>query len=223
MVFRVVFVIVLLLVSATLLVGAFQFGEGRPYSLLINLGTEVFGIVVTLAVVDWMLDRRRLQERARELAWSTLHAVERAVWVWQGGSRRVDTSELLGLIGGISPRDEMQPFTRALLVAVGAHTREALNREASAVRTLPNLKTALEELTSLNSLSEGRSSTSVPMVSEILAAGTRALAVTIGQPVQPIPSGLVRYRDASLEAQSVRFSDLRTAVGGAHEGPTSAV
>src|SRR6187455_1582420 len=52
---------------------------------LINLGTEIFGILVTLAVVDLFLERRRLQERGRELAWASLHAIERVVWVWQGG------------------------------------------------------------------------------------------------------------------------------------------
>ncbi len=213
MILRFAFIAGLLLVSAILLVTAFQFGDTRPFNLLVNLGTEVFGILVTLAVVDWMLERRRLQERARELAWSTLHAVERAVWVWQGGPRRVDMDELLGLIAGVGPSDEMQPFTRSLLATLGAQTREALSREAAAIKTLPGLATALEELTSLNTLSEGRSSASIPMVSEILAAGTRALAGALGQSTQPIPAGLVRYRDASLESQTGRFHHLRPEAG----------
>ena len=37
-------------------------------TLFINLGTEIVGIVITVAVVEWFFERRRLQTRGRQLA-----------------------------------------------------------------------------------------------------------------------------------------------------------
>ncbi len=211
---RLVFAAILLLVSGALIFSAFSVDRNTAtFDLLVNLGTEVFGILIVLAVVDWMLERRKLQEQARELAWATMHAVERAAWVWQGGPRRLDSDELLGLIKGIDHQDHLQPYTRALLVAVGEHSREALTREASSIKTLPGLKGALEEFTTLSSLSENRSSVSIRMVQEVLDSGISQLAQVLGQSTQVMPSSLVRGRDAGLEAQSQRFYQIRAARG----------
>lgn len=211
---RFVFAAILLLASGALIFSAFSVDrDTATFDLLVNLGTEVFGILIVLAVVDWMLERRKLQEQARELAWATLHAVQRAIWVWQGGPRRLDSDELLGLIKGIHHEDHLQPFTRALLVAVGEHSRESLTREASSIKTLPGLKGALEEFTTLSSLSENRSSVSIRMVQEVLDSGITQLAQVLGQSTQAMPSSLVRGRDAGQDAQSERFYQIRAARG----------
>lgn len=53
---------------------AFQVGVNTPNgTLFVNLGTEIFGILITVALVEWLFERRRLQDRGRELAWSVLH------------------------------------------------------------------------------------------------------------------------------------------------------
>jgi hypothetical protein len=213
-VIRFVFAGVLLLVSGSLIFTAFHVDHDAPqFELLINLGTEIFGILLVLAVVDWMLERRKLQERAKELAWATLHAVERSLWVWQGGPRRLQSDELLGIIKGIHPEDHMQPYTRALLVSVGEHSREALTREPSAIKLLPGLKTALEELTTLASLSEKRSSVSIRMVQEVLESGVEKLARVLGKATQAIPSNLIQGRDAGLQAQGERYYQVRAVRG----------
>lgn len=211
---RLVFAIGLLLISIVLFVLALRSGHDTPGGeMLLGLGTEVLGILITVAIVDWLLERRRLQDRARELAWSTLHALERSVWLWQGGPRRLETDELLGIISGIDPSDELQPFSRSTLAALGARSREALNREASAVKTLPGLKTALEELTTLDALSEEMSSVSIPMVSEVLESATKSLAGVLGQSTHGIPAALVRYRDAGAGAQTERYTNIKAAAG----------
>ena len=198
------------LVSVAVTAGAFWVGVNTPMgTTLVNLGTEIFGILITLAVVDWLLERRRLQDRARELAWSVLHGIERAVWLWQGGPRRLETDELLGLISGIAADDSLQPFTRTLLVSLGTQSREALHREQSAVKTLQGLEGALEELSSLHTLSDGSdSAVSIRMVSEVLDSAALGLARVLGQPTQRMPAGLVRQRDSSLEAQEERYFDM---------------
>jgi hypothetical protein len=51
---RLVLAVTLVVVAVALVFGAFQLeGGGRGAELLMGLATEVFGIIVTLAVVDW--------------------------------------------------------------------------------------------------------------------------------------------------------------------------
>jgi hypothetical protein len=185
---------------------AFWVGANTPVgNVLINLGTEIFGILVTLAVVDLFLERRRLQERGRELAWSALHEIERVVWVWQGGPRRLGTDELLGLISSIKPNDTLQPFTRNLLVVLGNRSRQILDIESSAARTVPGLDKAAADLSSLRALGEKGSAVTLRMVIEVLESATVELSRILGQPTQKMPAGLVRHRDASPEAQAGRY------------------
>lgn len=202
------------LISVAIVLWAYLVGVNTPTgTLLVNLGTEIFGILITLAVVDWLLERRRLQDRARELAWRVLHGIERAVWLWQGGPRRLESDELLGLISGIGTDDRLQPYTRTQLVNLGTQSREALSREQRAVRTLPGLSEALEDLTSLDSLGEEDSAVSIRMVSEVLQSSVRRLAELLSQPTQRMPSGLLRSRDPSPEAQEERFYSMRPETG----------
>lgn len=178
-------------------------------TLLVNMGTEVFGILITVAVVEWFFERRRLQDRARERAWSTLHALERAVWVWQGGPRRLGTEELLGLIAGVRANNPVAASTRTLMVNLGTQCRDILDRESQALRSLPGLAPALEDLGSLRSLSDGDSTVSLRMIAEILESAATSLALVLGLSTQRIPAGLIRYRDASEEAQDERSSDIQ--------------
>jgi hypothetical protein len=188
-------------IGAAVLVGA---GTGTG-NVLINVGTEIFGLVITLTVVDLLIERRRLEERGREIAWSALHEIERVIWVWQGGPRRVGTDELLGLISAISRSAAPEPFTRALLSNLGHRCREILNLEPKAVRTMPGLATAAKELSCLADLSSREDSSTHAMVMEALEHGTSELCRELGQPAQKIPAGLVRQRDASPEGQRERY------------------
>ena len=219
---RLVLAITLVLVAGGLLFTAFQMEEGRRASdLLMGFATEVFGILVVLAVVDWMLERRRRQERARDLGWATLHSVERAVWVWQGGPRRATSDELLGIVRGIDTKDELQPFTCSLLAGVGARSLEVLDREASSVRTIPGFSTALQELSSIHSLSNEQSTVSISLVREVLWCATQGLARVLSLPSQPMLSALIRHRDPAPDAQKERFERLRSGLsetGGQFDG-----
>lgn len=214
---RVFVVALFLFVSVGLVLAAFQTGaDTRSGTLLINLGTEIFGVFITIAVVEWFLERRRKQDRARELAWSTLHGLQRAVWVWQGGPREMKTDEMLGLIAGIRSQEAPEPVTRALLASLGSQARESLDLDSAAIRTTPALRPALEDLTSLRSLSDG-GQVSVRMVAEILEASTQGLARLLGLPCQRIPAALINYRDPSADGQLERFHEDRP--GSAGLGP----
>lgn len=213
-----------LVLSAVMVWRAFVVGaESDEGALFINLGTEIFGILITVALVEWLFERRRLQDRARELAWSIFHALERAVWVWQGGPRQLGGDALLGLIHGIDKNDALPQFTRTLLVTLGSQSREALDKEASAIRLLPGLKPSLEDLTSLRALTDGDSAVSIRMVAEVLESATGGIARVLNLSAQPIPAALIRYRDSSEEAQEERYYHgkgwtPRTETGGSGNG-----
>ena len=197
-----------LIASAALIWIAFFVGAATPTgTLFINLGTEIFGILVTVAVVEWFFERRRLQDRGRELSWRIYHALERVVWIWQGGPQQVGSEELLGIISGVRSSDPVPRSTRMLLVKLGTQGREALDKEGAAVSTLTGLEEALHDLQSLGSLRDGDSAVSVRMVAEILESSATGLARVLGQPTQRLPAGLIRYRDPSVEAQQQKYFD----------------
>src|SRR4051812_36716536 len=97
---------VCLVLSLVILWGAYALGPNSGGGqFLLNLGAEMVGTVITVAVVEWFLDRARLQDQAREIAWDTLYAAEHAVWIWQGGPREIETDELLALVHAIGETD----------------------------------------------------------------------------------------------------------------------
>ena len=197
-----------LIISACLVWLAFFLGAATPTgTLFINLGTEIFGILVTVAVVEWFFERRRLQDRGRELSWRLFHSLERVVWIWQGGPQQAGSEELLGIISGIRSDDPVPRFTRTLLVNLGTESRAALDKESAAVSSLVGLKNSLEDMQSLGSLRDGESGVSVRMVAEILESSATGLSHVLGQSTQRLPAGLIRYRDPSVEAQQQRYYD----------------
>ena len=131
---RVVLVGGFLSIAAIILWVSFIFGvDTSTGTLLINLGTEIVGIVITVAVVEWFFERRRLQTRGRQLAWDALHAVEHAVWVWQGGPREMDTDEVRGILNAVGQDDPLPDFTEGLFLNIGTRSRRLLNNDPDAV------------------------------------------------------------------------------------------
>jgi hypothetical protein len=179
--------------------------NGGTGSLLINLGTEIVGIVITVAVVEWFFERRRALERGRQVAWSALHAAEHVVWVWQGGPREVDSDQLLGILKAVSESDPLPDFTQNLLLSLGTRAKHTLHNDQSALQAHPGLMTAFEELTRLNAIREGGRVTPTRTVADILEEGVVNLARVLGQPTEPMPSRLIRYVDAAESAQEVRY------------------
>lgn len=212
---RAVVVAVFLVIATSVVTIAVVVGtETTMGGLLANLGTEVFGIVITVAVVEYFFERRRLQDRAREIAWGILHGIEQGLWLWQGGPRRMGTDQLLGIAASIDSADALAPFTQAQLQSLGDRTSQILQRQRAAIRSVTGLEEALNDLTSLKVLGEDSakpdaSRTEIRMAAEILESSTAGLARVLGQPDQRIPGALIRYRDPSVEAQERRHLESR--------------
>lgn len=194
-----------LLLAVVILWSAFVLGTETSFgTLFINLGTEIIGIVITVAVVESFLERRRLQNRGRQLAWDALHATQSAVWVWQGGPREMDTDEVLGILKAVGEDDPLPDFTEGLFLSVGTRSRRLLNNDPQAVAAMPGFMNALEHLARLSAIRDGRTPMPSRKVADILEEGTLALAQALGQPTERHLASLIRYRDPSLESQERR-------------------
>jgi hypothetical protein len=202
-----------LVLAAGMLWLAFVIGTGTTLGdLFMNLGTEIFGIVITVAIVEAFLERRRLQNRGRQLAWDTLHAAETAVWVWQGGPREMDTDEMLGILNAVHEDDPLPDFTEGLFLNLGTRSRRLLNNDPEAVSALPGFMDALEQFSRLSAIRDGKESMPPRKIADILDEGTRPLARALGQPTERHLASLIRYRDPSLQNQERRHHGGRGAL-----------
>ena len=173
-------------------------------TLLINLGTELVGIVMTVAVVEWFFERRRLQTRGKQLAWDALHAVEHAVWVWQGGPREMDTDEVRGILNAVNAEDPIPDFTEGLFLNIGTRSRRLLNNDPDAVSSVPGFMNGLEHLARLSSMRDGARAMAARKVADIVDEGTSDLAKALGKPTERHLANLIRFRDPSVESQERR-------------------
>ena len=181
-------------------------------TILTNLGTELVGIVITVAVVEWFFERRRHQTRGRQLAWDALHAVEHAVWVWQGGPREMDTDEVLGILDAVGSEDPLPDFTEGLLLNIGTRSRRLLNNDPEAVGAVKGFMDSLEHLARLSAVRDGKTPMASRKVGDILEQGTSALAKSLGKTTERHLASLIRYRDPSVESQERRHFGGRGAM-----------
>jgi hypothetical protein len=207
-----------LLLAAILIWIAFRAGTDTDEgALLINLGTEVMGIVITVAVIEWFVERRRLQTRGRQLAWDALHAVEHAVWVWQGGPREMDTDDLLGVLKAVGEADPLPDFTEGLFLNLGTRARRLLSNDPEAVEAVLGFANGLEHLARLSAIRDGNSPMKPRKVADILEQGTSDLARALGKATDRHLASLIRYRDPGAASQERRHFGVR----GALTWPTS--
>ena len=194
-----------LVVALAVLTASFWLGVETPTgTLLVNLGTEIMGIVLTVAIVEWFFERRRLQNRARQLAWDALHSVGHAVWVWQGGPHAMDTDEVLGILDAVREKDPLPDFTEGLMLGIGTRSRRLLNDDQAPVVAMPGLMNGLEQLARLASIRDGGDPMPSRKVADILEEGTKALAQALGKPTERHLASLIRHRDPSVEKQERR-------------------
>lgn len=179
--------------------------EPATEGLLVNLGTEIIGIVITVAVVEWFFERRRLLNRGRQLAWDAFHAIGHAVWVWQGGPREMETDEVLGVLNAVSPEDPLPDFTEGLFLSIGTRSRRLLSNEPDAVTALPGFMNGLEHLARLSSMRDSGAKMPCRKLADIVEEGTIELARSLGQPTERHLASLIRYRDPGLDGQKRRL------------------
>ena len=200
-----------LTIALVLLIIPFVFDGVGPSSegLLINLGTEIIGIVITVAVVEWFFERRRMHDRGRQLASETLHSIEHAVWVWQGGPRHMDTDEVRAILHSVGEDDPLPSFTESLFFSIGTRARRLLNDEIGVIGTVPGFMNSLEQLARLGSLRDGAGTVPSRKLADVVDQGAEELARALGRPTERHLAALIRHRDPNVESQERRLFGSR--------------
>lgn len=185
--------------------------DERARNLGLDLGVEIIGLGLTVSILDWFFERRRLLAEGRRLAWELYYAIERIAWVWQGGPRRLDAEEVIGLLEGARRGHGLSDGTEHLVYGLGVRSRQVLRGEHNTVYALPRLREALEALVALaKARKDYRRSLHPHRVSEALRKALAAVLQILEIEPSFVPDLLIRDRDASPEAQRKRYeTELR--------------
>jgi len=179
------------------------------YDLLLNLGSEVVGIALTVAIVDWLIERAKLREEAQRIGWAMLHDIDHAVWVWQGGRREFHLDELVALLNLVEDSDPLPPLTQNLLANLGIRASDTLRLQSRVFKYHRDLKHAMQYLASLSQIRELNKLMPPSFVVESLRSAITELAGVTGQGLHPNEFGVAKtYRDPSAEAQQARYRGI---------------
>lgn len=174
--------------------------------LMFNLGAEVVGIAMTVAIVDWLIERNKLGEEALRLAWRMLHEIDQAVWVWQGGRQEFHLDELAALIDLIGEEDDPAESTQDLFVNLGRTASDSLRLNSKLLKHDKRLREALNHLTGLAQMRALKGKMPRTYVVDALRRSVDCLAGVTGQVIHTGTFGVARiFRDGSIEAQKDRF------------------
>ncbi|MHB1228438.1 MAG: hypothetical protein ACYC0O_13065 [Desulfurivibrionaceae bacterium] len=171
--------------------------------LLLNLSTEILGIVVTVVLVEWAIDRGKNYEEAISIAWRAIHEVDYAVWVWQGGKREFSYDELTSILSVANELDPLPPFTQNLFLGIGSNAENTLRIKRSVVKQNKNLLYGLEWLTVLTRIRDSKAE--VPPITLTLNDAIQELAAAVGLTKMPHHHFQPKLSlDPSVEAQDFR-------------------
>jgi hypothetical protein len=167
------------------------------------------GIVLTVLIVDWLLERRRLQDEARRISREVLDLIDHHVWVWQGGAREFDLAELVSLIDNVSDDDPLPSFTQTLFLVLGSRASNTLRTRTDVVELDHNLRNGLTEIARLAAIRDDESSFSPRDVVEHLRRALHPLAKSAGLTVPAAaPLAPSEYRQTSVNKQEWRHYGL---------------
>lgn len=172
----------------------------------LNLGAEILGMAMTVAIVDWLIEKSKLREEAQRIAWATLHDVDHAVWVWQGGRREFHLDELVAILTLVDEKDPLPVFTKNLFANLGMRAGDQLRLQPRVFRQHRKLKHALQYLAGLAQIREIESLVGPSYIVQALQSSIAVLAGVTGQGLHPTSFGVVKsLRDPSIDAQESRY------------------
>jgi hypothetical protein len=142
-------------ISLAIFVGAvifiaigFFIGNQTIQSVLLNLGTEALGILITIAGIDKLEERRRIVENIEAMAWRYLNRIDIIVWIWQGGRKEFSMDELFSLLDATQDDDPIHPETMKLLCKLGdtANHKLKAHYHKTSIEASPRMKDAFKAL-----------------------------------------------------------------------------
>jgi hypothetical protein len=198
-------------VSALAIVIGFRLGpQSTSSGLSLNVATEALGILITVIVIDRILEKRRHREEARSLALRALHDIDGIVWVWQGGNRPFDIPETMALLEMVQPTDPLTPATQTYLMDVGARASNTLRLDSHLLGQSPEIRTALETLVALARLRDPGGVLDPNEIARCLRAALKSLGAYAGEKTDPADrESLIQLRDSSEAGQRWRDHGAR--------------
>lgn len=119
---------------------------------LLNLGTELIGIVITVLFIEYLFELKQEEDEARRIAWDIIHELDYAVWVWQGGGKEFDYIELNNIIRTAKPTDVIASCTKNILTHLGYRSDNTLRTKSELLKKIKfkPLQYAIYQLKDLN-------------------------------------------------------------------------
>ena len=193
------------LVSSIIIISAFRVQSQNTSALLLNLGTELIGIGVTVLVIDWILEKRRLQDSARKVASVVLRELDHHVWVWQGGAREFDYVELRWLLEHVQDDDPLPPFTQNLFLRSGSNAAAMLDHLSDVASVNDALMNGLQQLARLSAMRDRSEPMTPREIAQHLSRAVEYLAEAAGLAKElPDITERPQFCDSSLERQEWR-------------------
>lgn len=190
----------------TAIVSAVLQGRGALLDLLPNMVAEFVGLALTVALVDWLIERAKMAEEAQRMAWSTLHDIDHVVWVWQGGRREFHLDEMYALLDMVQESDPIAETTQELLANLGVRASDNLRLQAKLLRRHRKLRTAIKSLSGLAQIREIRRLVDSRYAVDSLRTSMVQLSEITEQEIHHGQFGAAKgLRDASLEGQTRRY------------------
>jgi hypothetical protein len=176
--------------------------KGEVDDLFMNLASEMLGIIITVAIIDQLLDQEGKRDSERRLAWHFLNSVDHAVWIWQGGARGLNLGELSYLLTRVEDSDPLPDFTENRFLNIGGEAGATL-REFSASKDIgQSFQSGLEALSRIVILHDRNELTAKHLAVEL----SDAVRLLVG--VLPIEISMPRTpptKNCSVRSQMRRF------------------
>lgn len=197
------------LVAISMMAASVYFSEDRMDAFLgalVDVGAGILGLAFTVAIIDWLLELKRLREQIQQLAWRMLHDLDHAFWVWQGGRREFHLDELMALLDMANKDDPLPRYTEELFINLGIRASDNLRLQPRLMAHDRRLKAALKSLSGLAQIREAKSIVSASYIIGGLKTAVTNLAEITGQlPHKGEFAAAKSFRDPSLEAQLRRY------------------
>ena len=179
-------------------------GQHSAADIELNLATELLGIVVTVAVIEFFFERSRQRETINKMSFRALDELDHAVWVWLGGSRALDCQELLSLLDRVTDDDPLPEFTQNLFLRIGSRADHSLVVDSDKVGASASLQRALSQLGKLCAMRDGPSAMTPSQIASLSRSATTELMATLGWPQPQSPIGSSTLKESSERAQRWR-------------------
>lgn len=181
-------------------------GVGALKELLPNMAAEIVGLAMTVALVDWLIERSKLADEAQRMAWAMLHEIDHVVWVWQGGRREFHLDEMYALLDMVKEDDPMTDSTQELLSNLGIRASDNLRLQPKILRRHPKLRTSMKSLSGLAQIREIKRLVNARYAVDSMQNAIKLLAEMTEQEIHAEQFGVSKgLRDASPEGQMRRF------------------